>query len=150
MLFVYLSVCLSVCQHGLVMQSVSAPPCAMGREAGRHNQQNTGSHAAPSRGCHALSIADNLEAVSNHRASIAVGFTIQNKNHAYYWPFPILPIGQMVALSRRLVPNGDYSSHTASISSRETGRIGSHPRIKNPSIHRQLQQNGDQNGAPPV
>ena len=59
MLFVYLSVCLSVCQHGLVMQSVSAPPCAMGRQARRHNQQNTGSHAAPSRDCRVLSIAVN-------------------------------------------------------------------------------------------
>ena len=31
----------------------------MGREARRHNQQNTGSHAAPTRGRRVLNIADN-------------------------------------------------------------------------------------------
>ena len=31
----------------------------MGRKAGRHNQQNTGSHAGPSRGRRVLSIAVN-------------------------------------------------------------------------------------------
>ena len=51
------SACL--CQHDLAIQSVSAPPCATGREAGRHNQPNTGSHAAPNRGRRVLSFADN-------------------------------------------------------------------------------------------
>ena len=61
--FVCLSVCLSVrlCQHVVAIHSVSAPPCAMDTEAGRDNQQNTGSHAAPSPGYRQLSIAVSLE-----------------------------------------------------------------------------------------
>ena len=38
-----------------------------------HNQQNTGSHAAPSRGRRVLNIADNPEAVSTH-----TGFIVSN------------------------------------------------------------------------
>ena len=61
-------------------------------DSGRHKQQHTGSHTAPSRGRRVLSIADNPEDVSSHRASIAAGYTFQVKNLAY-WPIPILPIG---------------------------------------------------------
>ena len=59
---------LSVCQHDLAIQSVSTPSYAMGRDAGRHNQENAGSHAAPSRGCRMLGIADNPAAVSTEPA----------------------------------------------------------------------------------
>ena len=130
------------CQHDLAIQSVSAPPCAMGREAGRRNQQCAGSRAAPRGGRRVLSIADNPEAVSCHIASIAAGFTIQNKNLASYWSIPILPI-------RLTLEGRDYFSHTASMSQRHRRRIGSHPRITNSSVHRQLQRNGDDNGGPP-
>ena len=54
-------VCPSDCQHDHAIQSVSAPPCAMGGEAGRHNKQNTRYHVGPSRGRHVLSIAVNSE-----------------------------------------------------------------------------------------
>lgn len=56
-----LPVRLSICQHGLAIQSAPAPPCPMGRKAGYH-RWNTASHAPPSPGRHVLSIADNLEA----------------------------------------------------------------------------------------
>ena len=54
---------LSVCRHGLAIQGVSAPARGMGREGWGHNQQNSTSHVAPSRGRRVLSIAGNLEAV---------------------------------------------------------------------------------------
>ena len=124
MLVVCLSVSLSLClcQHGLAIQSASAPPCAIGREAGRHNQKNTGSHAAPSRGRRVLAIADNLEALSSHRASIAAGFTLPIKNLAYidsstHWPNPY----QRLLDFSRLVRNGDYSSHRAGMCQRHPG-----------------------------
>lgn len=56
----------------------------MGGEAGRHNQPNPGSHAAPGRGRRVLSIADNPEAISTHRPTIAAGFTIQIENLESY------------------------------------------------------------------
>ena len=81
---------LSVCQHVLAIQS---PPSTVGGEAGRHHEQNTGSHAARSRGRRVLSIANNPESVSTHRASITTGFTFEVKNLACYWPILIIQIG---------------------------------------------------------
>ena len=51
----------SLCQNRLAIPGVSAPPCAMGRKAGRHNQQNNESHATPSRGRRGPIIADNAK-----------------------------------------------------------------------------------------
>ena len=76
------------CHHGLAIQSVSAPPCHTGREGGRHNQRNTGSHAARSRGRRVLSIPDSPEAAPG--ASVAAGFTFQVKNQASHWPITSL------------------------------------------------------------
>ena len=76
-------------------------------DSGRHKQQHTGSHTAPSRGRRVLSIADNPEDVSSHRASIAAGYTFQVKNLAY-WPIPILPIGHVHARGWWLFLDGWY------------------------------------------
>ena len=84
-------VCLSVVQHGLAIQSVAALPCAMGGEAVRHNQQNTVSHAAPSRGRRVLSTADNpevdciaagLQSRSAASHSIAIAAGLQSRSTA--------------------------------------------------------------------
>ena len=86
-IFIVLKVCLD-CHHGLAIQRVSAPPCHTGREGGRHNQRNTGSHAARSRGRRVLSIPDSPEAAPG--ASVAAGFTFQVKNQASHWPITSL------------------------------------------------------------
>ena len=60
-----------------------------------------------------------------------------------------LPVRQMVlAFSRRLVRNGNSSSHRASMTQRHPGRTRSNPRIRSSSIHLQL-QTGDENVGPP-
>ena len=81
--------CLSVCHYGFAIHYVSAPPCRMGR--GWATQQNTGSHAAPSHGRRVLSIADNPQVVSSHRATtllLALHIIFPMKNHATHRPIP--------------------------------------------------------------
>ena len=75
-------------------------------------------------------------AVSSHRANFAAVFTFPILNLASHWPNPCR---RLLAFSR-LVRKGDYSSHRASRSQRHRGKIKSHPQIRNPSIHLQLQQ----------
>lgn len=50
---------MSVFVDNLAIQSVSARPRDMDRRGGRHNRQNAGCHAVPSRDRRALSIANN-------------------------------------------------------------------------------------------
>ena len=86
----------------------------------------------------------------SHKASIAADFTFQTKN----WH----PIGRS---DLQIHARGCWlflEAIRASMTQRHPGRIGSHARIKNVSIHLhlqrigddlQLQQTGDKNGGPP-
>ena len=69
----------------------------MGRERGRHDQQNTGSHAAPSWGRRGLIIVDNPEAPlrAAEAALLLALFTLQMNNHTSYWTVNYLPNDQI-------------------------------------------------------
>ena len=164
------AVSLSVCQHGLAFQSVSTPPCAMGRGAGRHNQRNTRSHGAPRRGRRVLIIAVNPENQSNvlrrdyshaaqqqeqlstaenhseaipkpHKASIAAGFTSQIKNgHPIGRTRCPNPCQRLLAFSRR---------RRVSVRQHHSGKIGSHARIKNIPYMYNSNKSGNETGDTP-
>ena len=65
----------------------------MGTEAGLHNQQNTGSHAALSRGRCVLGIADNLKRFGATVPALLLALQFK-LSLAPYWPISILPVGQ--------------------------------------------------------
>lgn len=67
----------------------------MGGEAGRHNQQTTGSHAAPTRGRRGLSITDNPEPATD-RAISAAAFTLPTRNGHPIGRFQFYPLAKLM------------------------------------------------------
>ena len=122
---------LSVCQHGLAIQGVSAPPCAMGwATQTTEHWVSCRADPWPSRAEHCRQ----SQMALGHRTSIASDFTIQIKKIASYWQIPVLPIGRIHARGcwlslegRMLVANVAYSSHTTSMSYHSRGGQGPIP-----------------------
>ena len=122
----------------------------MGGEAGRPNQLNTGSHAAPSRGHRVLSIyCRQSQAVPRHRAGITSGFTIPIKKFASYGPILILSLGQINASGYCCFLEGFYGRGVIPVIEpachRHPGKIRCYPRIRK----LRLRQTGDESGNPP-
>ena len=89
--------------QGLAIQSASAPPCHMVRGGRRHNSRNTGSRATTSPSRHALSVADNPQAIPGHSQREAAILECLRQPKFVKW-MAVVNLNQKMKFLRELIP----------------------------------------------
>ena len=128
--------------HNLAIQSFSAPSRGMGRERCGHNQQNTGSHVAPGRGCRVVGIAIHPDAVLKAiKPAFVPAYNFALQYWAADWPIKSLPeaTGSFLEGWYR---TGNIPATEARRFPPHLGRIGLHRRFRNPSMYPNLSPMG--------